>query len=152
MYKFALEPVLNHREFLEKKLQAELGALKKVAEEEQRRMRAYKKAKNTFLEELKQKQSQSMTMSEIMLYVSFVERLSKDIEKQKEKVADVEKKLEKGVEDLIEAKKNKKTLEKIKNNKAKEYHNALLKKEQAFLNEVATTRFVRQLQHQADNR
>lgn len=149
MYRFPLEPVLTHREFTEERLQTELGALKKSVADEKRRMRAYRKAKNTFVGELKQKQKRGVTVSEILLYVSFVERLSKDIEKQKEKVAEVEKRLEQGLADLIEAKKEKKTLEQIKNKNLEAYKHELLKREQTFLNEVATTRFSRQLQHES---
>jgi flagellar FliJ protein len=110
-------------------------------------MTAYKKAKNTFVNELKQKQKQGITISEILLYISFVERLSKDIEKQKQKVTEVERKLEQARDDLIEAKKKKKTLEKIKTKKLNSHNRELLKRDQDFLNEVATTRFSRQLQH-----
>jgi flagellar export protein FliJ len=134
---------------MEEKLQMELGLLKKSVADEKRRMRAYRKAKNTFVGELKQKQKRGVTVSEVLLYVNFVERLTRDIEKQKEKVAEVEKKLEQGLEDLIEAKKKKKTLEQIKNKKLKEHNHAMLKIEQDFLNEVSTTRFSRQLQHES---
>jgi len=149
MYKFALEPVLNHREFLEKKLQGELGILRRSLADEKRRMRAYRKAKNAFVGELKQKQSQSVTMSEISLYIGFLARLSRDIERQREKVDQVEKNLEKRLEELIDAKKKRKTLEEIKNKRLKAYNHELRRKEQNFLNEVGTTRYVRQLQQES---
>jgi flagellar FliJ protein len=145
MYRFPLEPVLHHRSFIEENLQKELAVLKKMLAHEERKLNSYRKAKYEFLCELQKKEEEGITVSEIVLYSSFIERLSMDIAKQRERVLEFEKKVDQKREDLIEAMKKRKILEKLKEKKRKAYLQEVMKKEQGFLNEVAINRFNRRI-------
>ena len=146
MYKFSLEPVLNQRKLIEENLQKELAVFKKSLAEEKRKLRTYKRTKDKFLRKLQQKREESITISEMLLYVRFIERLSRDLEKQREKVLEVEKELDQKREALIEAMKNRKTLEKLKEKEWKTFRQQLTKKELDFLDEAAINRFHRTVQ------
>ena len=141
MYKFPLEPVLNHRSFIVENLQKELAILEKILSGEKRNLRSYKKAKYEFLSELQKKEEEGVTISEIVLYSSFVERLSMDIIEQRERIVEAVRKVDLKRDDLIEAMKKMKMLEKLKEKERKAYRQEVMKKEQRFLDEVATNRF-----------
>jgi flagellar FliJ protein len=143
MYKFPLEPVLNHRSFIVENLQKELAVLKNILSGEKRKLRSYKKAKYEFLSELQKKEEKGVTISEIVLYSSFVERLSMDIIEQRERIVEAARKADRKRDDLIEAMKKMKMLEKLKEKDRKAYRQAVIKKEQRFLDEVATNRVTR---------
>ena len=143
MYKFPLEPVLNHRSFIVENLQKELAILEKILSGEKRKLRSYKKAKYEFLSELQKKEEEGVTISEIVLYSSFVERLSMDIIEQRERIVEAVRKVDLKRDDLIEAMKKMKMLEKLKEKERKAYRQEVMKKEQRFLDEVATNRFAR---------
>jgi flagellar FliJ protein len=143
MYKFPLEPVLSHRSFIEENLQKELAMLNKLLSLEKNKLRSYRKAKYEFLSELQKKEKEGITISEIVLYFSFVERLSNDIVKQRDRIFEAEKKVDQKRNELIEAMKNRKILEKLKEKKGEAYRQEVMKKEMRFLNEVAVDRFNR---------
>ena len=90
---------------------------------------------------LKRKQEEGTTISDVFLYLPFIEQLSKDIEKQKKNVLELENDVEQKRLDLVEATKKKKTLEKLKEKGLKAYKEEITKNEQEFLNEVAVNRY-----------
>lgn len=141
MYKFPLAAVLNHRKFLEETFQKELGLLKKTLLDERNIFSDINKAKKEFSRELLQKQEKGITISETLLYVRFIEQLSWRLNRQREKVSETEKYVEQKREDLIEAMKNRKTLEKLKEKFRKAYKQKLMRKEQKMMNEMASIRF-----------
>ena len=141
MYKFPLRAVLNHRKFLEETLQKELGLLKKVLLDETKKLSDIKKDRTKISMELQKKQKGCINISETLTYVRYIEQLSKQLERQKETVLDVEKDVNLKREELMSAIKNRKMLEKLKENGYSIYKNKLLRDEQNFINEMASVRF-----------
>ena len=147
-YRFNLEPVLNHRRLIEETLQKDLAILKISLIDENERLITYEESRVKLLEELQQIQKEGTTTSDILLYLPFIEQVSKDIERQKKKVLELEKKVEQNLKDLLEATKNKKALQKLKEKAFKTYNQKLIKNEQEFLNEVAVSQFNRRIRPQ----
>jgi flagellar FliJ protein len=148
MYRFNLEPVLNHRRLVEETLQKDLAISKISLIDETERLITYKKCRNKVLEELKQIQKKKTTTSDILLYLPYIDQVSKDIERQKKKVLELEKKVQQNLKDLLEATKKKKALQKLKEKSFKAYNQKLLKNEQDFLNEVAVSQYNRRIKPQ----
>ena len=148
MYRFNLEPVLNHRKLVEETLQKDLAILKISLIDENERLITYEESRVKLLEELQQIQKEGTTTSDILLYLPYIEQVSKDIERQKKKVLELEKKVEQNLKDLLEATKKKKALEKLKKKSFKAYNQRLIKNEQDFLNEVAVSHFNRRIRPQ----
>ena len=148
MYRFNLEPVLNHRRLVEETLQKDLAILKISLIDENERLITYEESRVQLLEELQQIQKEGTTTSDILLYLPFIEQVSKDIEKQKKRVLELEKQVEQNLKDLLEAIKNKKALQKLKEKAFKTYNQKLIKNEQDFLNEVAVSQFNRRIRPQ----
>ena len=143
MYNFTLQPLLNHRKFIEDTLQKELSLFKRLLAGEKKKLKDYEKARDKFLVELRQKQRESITVSENLLYFNFFVRLMSDLDRQRDIVLEVEKKFDQKRDDLIEALKNRKMLEKLKDKQLKAYNHKLMKNEQDFLNETAINMFNR---------
>ena len=148
MYRFNLEPVLNHRKLAEETLQKDLAISKISLIDETEKLITYKKSRIKLLEELKQIQKKETTTSDILLYLPYIEQVSKDIERQRKKVLDLEKKVEQNLKDLLEATRKKKALQKLKEKSFKAYNQKLLKNEQDFLNEVAVSQYNRRIRPQ----
>jgi flagellar protein FliJ len=147
-YRFNLEPVLNHRRLIEETLQKDLAILKISLIDENEKLLTYEESRVKLLGELQQIQKEGTTTSDILLYLPFIEQVSKDIERQKKKVLELEKKVEQNLKDLLEATKNKKALQKLKEKAFKTYNQKLIKNEQEFLNEVAVSQFNRRIRPQ----
>ena len=141
MFKFRLESLLNYRKFIEDKLQRELNEFKRLLEEEREKMKAYKDKRKLILDKLKEKECEDLSITELTVCISFIEILSEDIEQQKKMLKEMEDKLEQKRQDLIEAQKKKKMLEKLKLKQWKFYLHDLNKKEEKFLSEVTINRF-----------
>ena len=147
-YRFNLEPVLNHRRLVEETLQKDLAILKISLIDENERLITYEENRVKLLEELQQIQKKDTTTSDILLYLPFIEQVSKDIEMQKKRVLELEIKVEHNRKDLLEATKKKKALQKLKEKAFKTYSQKLIKNEQDFLNEVAVSQFNRGIRPQ----
>ena len=148
MYRFNLEPVLNHRRLVEETLQKDLALLKISLIDENKRLITYEESRGKLLEELQTIQKEGTTTSDILLCLPYIEQVSKDIERQKKKVLELEKKVEQNLKNLLEATKKKKALQKLKEKAFKTYNQKLIKNEQDFLNEVAVSQFNRRIRPQ----
>ena len=85
MYQFNLEPLLNHRRYLEELLQKELADLKIRLDAEKDKLWILRQKKRKTVLELHEKQTAGRPASEIKLYIDFVEQLLKEVEAQRQK-------------------------------------------------------------------
>lgn len=143
MYKFPLKAVLKHRKYLEENLQKELGALKRLLADERKKLSDIKDAKRKYTKELQFKQQKAISVSDSLLYIRFIDRLSRSFDVQTDRVFQSEKNVDKKRNELLEALKKKKVLEKLKEKGIETYNQNALNKERNFLNEMASVRFNR---------
>jgi len=141
MYKFNLEPLLNHRRYQEEVLQKELAGLKKHLTEEEHKLRALRKKKRQFLLQFQKKQKDGRPASEIKLYFDFVEHLSKKIDAQHQNVLEAKRTFNLKRQDLITAMKERKTLDRLKEKGWQAYQQEQSKKERDLMDEVAGFQF-----------
>ena len=141
MYRFNLEPLLNHRRYQEEILQRDLADLKKQLAAEKNKLRLLKKKMRKYLQDLKQKQKKGHSASEIKLFFDFVDHISKETRAQHQKVAGEEQRFFLKREELISAMKKRKALEKLKAKGWQAYQQKQLKKERDFMDEVAGRQF-----------
>lgn len=141
MYRFSLEPVLNHRKLLEEGLQKDFAVLKRQLFEERETLFRFEQSKDQFSRELRKKQTKKMNVSDILLYTDFIHQVSMEIEKQSEKILEIEKNIEQKREELIEAMKSRKTIDRLREKGLKAYLQDLSKKEGVLMNEAAMNVF-----------
>jgi len=143
MYKFSLQSLLNHRKHIEENLDKELGQVKRAVNNEKRRLENIIKNKIKCRKELQKKQSDGKKVNEIILCFNYLDKLSKNIDKQKRCIKDAEKKYNIKRSELIEAMKKRKTLDRLKEKEMKAFNYSEMKVEQDIMNEVAANRFIR---------
>jgi flagellar FliJ protein len=141
MFKFNLQPLLNHRRYLEEVLQKELAQFRKRLTSEQNKLRHLKEKKREYSQRLQQRQKVSGTASDLILYLQYLDRLSTELEHQHQQVVAAEKDFKNKRNDLIETMKKRKILEKLKENRSRAYQQQMLKNERKFMDEVAAKQF-----------
>lgn len=141
MYKFSLEPVLKYRKLLEEDLQKDFAVLKRQLLDERERLSNFEQVRDRFSGELQQKQVKSISVSDILLYSDYLQQVSKEIEKQSEKILEAEKSVDRKREELVGAMRNRKTIDRLREKGLKAYVQELSKKEQGLMNEAAINIF-----------
>ena len=141
MYRFNLEPLLNHRRYQEEILQKELADLKIRLESENEKLWALREKKRKTVLQLQKKQSDGRPASEIKLYIDFVEQLFKEMEAQRQKVLSAERDFSRKRQELVAAMKKRKILDRLKEKGLQAYEREQLKKERSMMDEVAAQRF-----------
>ena len=82
MYRFKLEALLSHRRHQEEDCQKELAQAHRELSDERKTLMRIKTEKQKSLEILQTKKKVSTTVTDIRLYVNYIQQLSKDIEYQ----------------------------------------------------------------------
>jgi len=141
MYKFNLEPLLNHRRYQEEVLQKELAGLKIRLAAEKDKLWVLRQKKRKFVQQLQEKQIDGRPASEIKLYIDFVDQLSKEMIVQRQNVLEAERNFNLKRQDLIAAMKKRKTLDRLKEKGLQAYEREQIKKERSFMDEVAAHQF-----------
>ena len=141
MYRFNLEPLLNHRRYQEEILQKELAGSKIRLAAEKDKLWILRQKKRKYLQQLQEKQIDGRPASEIKLFVDFVDQLSKEMEAQRQNVLQAEREFNLKCQDLIAAMKKRKTLDRLKEKGLQGYEQEQFKKERSFIDEVASRQF-----------
>ena len=140
MYTFRLETLLQHRKHDEETFQKNLALARTRLEIEKNKLKRYRKLNTDYAEKLKEKFKKSHTASEIIYFQRYLDRLACDIENQQKKVHLAADNFEQKRQELLEAVKKRKVLEKLKHKEMTAYERQETNKEQAITNEVAADR------------
>jgi flagellar FliJ protein len=141
MYRFNLEPLLNHRRYLEEVLQKELADLKIRLETEKNKLWALRQKRRKTVLQLQENQTDGRPASEIKLYIDFVEQLLKEMKAQRQKILEAERLFNLKRQELVAAMKERKILDRLKEKGLQAYEQEQLKKERNLMDEVAGRQF-----------
>ena len=137
---FALDTVLRYKEQVLDGLKAEHArALARVRECE----RAIEELELLHLkctEEFRQNKQDGITIREIHTYENYLESLGLQIRQKKEQLAQLKKKEEAKRNEVVEAKKETSTIDKLKEKKQEAYNKEVQKEEEQFIEEFVTTK------------
>jgi flagellar FliJ protein len=145
MYKFNLESLLNHRKYTEEILQKEFAESKKMLGDEKKKLRKFEIEKQKCGTQLQLKQKEGKPAAEILVYINYIWKLSKNIDYQCRRVMAAQKTFGQKRLALIEAMKKRKILEKLKAKSLREYQQMMTKKEQDYMNEIAVNQHNRKV-------
>ena len=145
MYRFRLEALLNHRCHQQEVLQKQLADAQKKLANEQQKLRIIKREKQANAQLLRKKQKESNTVTDILIYVTFIEKLSKNIKNQHERVQEAGEMVTRKRNELMAAMKKRKALEKLKEKGWQAYQQRLMTNERKLIDEVASTRHARKM-------
>jgi flagellar protein FliJ len=140
-FKFALEALLNHRIHHEEIIQKELAECGCRVRDEKMILTGIRQEKDKTVAEIHEKQLRGVAISEHILYANFLEGLARKLLAQQEKLKESENTYIQKRDDLIDAVKKRKTIEKLKEKGLAAYSRKLLKLDQNFLDEAVICRF-----------
>ncbi|MFH1617342.1 MAG: flagellar FliJ family protein [Candidatus Margulisiibacteriota bacterium] len=142
-FKYDLDAVLKVREIREKKEQekfAEKSREYRKEKEQEGKIKRKKKGEEDGLRTVYGK-GPIKDFAEVLRRHAHLGIVKEDLDKQVEKVIEASRRLEEQREHLISSMKDKKIIEKDKENKLEDYKKIMQKIEIAFLDEIATERF-----------
>jgi flagellar protein FliJ len=143
MFVFSLQPVLDYRKNIEEKILGEFSEKKRELGLEELKLQNLIKEWSNLIGELRKMQNKSLPVDDIARYVSYVEQVRENENKQNIVIAQVSDQLEAKRMELLEAVKKRKVIERLKERHAEEYENAARALEQKNSDEMAVLKFGR---------
>ncbi len=143
MYRFRLQALLNHRRHQEEVCQKELAEAQRDLSDAQTKLKGIKKDKRDNIQKLKARQAERHNASKILIFINFIDQLSKDLAAQSQEVHRASQHVTEKRENLIAIMKKRKTLEKLKEKEWHAYQQNMMRAERKFNDEVAATRYIR---------
>ena len=145
MYRFKLEALLNHRRHQEETCQKELAQVRRRLSDEREKLDQKKREKQESLDKLQTNKQENTTVSDIMLYMNYIQQLSKSIEDQAIQVHKTAKIVDQKRHELISIMHKHKTLKKIKYKERLAYQQKLLQDQRKLMDEIASIRHARKV-------
>jgi flagellar protein FliJ len=142
-FKFKLQPVLDQRQKKEDILKKELAEKKLLFEQEKIVTEGLKSKLSDARQEFRDKQKDHPKASEAASYILFFDRVEREIEFQIMKLTELVAEVNKAQERLMEAMKEKKIIEKLRDKQIEEYQAEVNRQEQVFIDEISTVRYRR---------
>ena len=140
-FKFSLDSVLSYKQQILDSLQSEHGAIlarmRAKEEELDRRWREYRQCN----EEYQHRAAQGLAMTDVLMYQSRLRAMEREIQRATQELEDLKKQEEAKRAEVVEAKKESASIEKLKDKKLAAYHKEAAKQEEQFIEEfVSITR------------
>lgn len=135
--KFELEQVLNYRAEVEKARQLEFASAKQEVDHATHVLNRHESDVDTLTREFSNRQGELSNIEEMRRYVDYFARKKEDIKSQKERIDQLTCIMSQRRDELLDATRDKKVLESLKEKKEREFKQEMAQKEQAFLDEIA---------------
>ena len=145
MYTFKLQAVLDHRQYIEDRLQKELADIRRQLDESRQHLVSLQgKARDTAAA-LKREQADGLSSDRVVAYHAYFKRLDGDIHRQERAIGEIEVLERMKQNELLEAVKKRQILEKLKEKELQRYNLAMLRKDMQFIDEIAVNQFARKM-------
>lgn len=149
-FKFSLEEVLSYKQQILESLQIEQGELLRRAEEQRRVLERSRTVYADYGAEYARRCAEGLSASDVMMYQMGLRAQEKEIERESHRLQERLNAVEEKKKEVVEAKKETSTLEKLRENKLEDYNKAAAKLEEQFIEEfVSTLRSVKDSDHQS---
>jgi flagellar FliJ protein len=141
MFKFDLQHVLDYRVSLEEKCQVSYSDQLRCVENERRVLDAIKARKEIMMEQFLNVQNTEMNAADIGMYISYMKQMIAKEEEQTAILSGAEAVLEEERVLLLEAVKNRKAMENLKEKKLQQFRSGTLEKERKELDEFGIVKY-----------
>lgn len=141
---FDLEQVLSYRREMEKLRKQELAAARTTLDRANLELQREEQLVGLLTQEFQRCQKDVECIDDLRMYSDFFARKREEIRQHKEHIEELDKVMNERRTDLMEASKDKKVLESLKEKKKEEYRQELAVKERNFLDEIAVQKKVEQ--------
>lgn len=142
-FRFKLQRLLDFRKIREEQAEAEFAMATRVFLQEKEVLRQLEiKLIKTF-DLLKQEQEKSSSLLTLKLFQDYIDTTREGIKQQAVRVAAAADRRQQCLRKLEEAVRKRKGVESLKEKKIQQYHEEVLREEQAFLDELSTQQYIR---------
>lgn len=143
MFKFKLQSILEYRVNIEEKILNEFSDLKRDLEEKRAVLKALVTERESLMNDLRNMQSVTMRVDDIAALVAYVENIRMKEKEQKNILHQAKEKVEKKRQELMEAVRNRKVMENLRDKHAAEYQKNFNELEQKNSDEMSMLKFGR---------
>ena len=135
--RFKLEQVLVYRKEVERMRKQDFAQAKQAFEHAHECLRQDEEHTGGVSREFCERQGELSSIDEMRMYADFFARKRDEIRQQKERIEQLGEIMDNRREDLLDATKDKKVLESLKEKNAREFREQMALKEQSFLDEIS---------------
>lgn len=135
--KFELEQVLNYRREIEKVRKLDFVSAKLQLEHANDVLNQHESHVDELTKEFSTRQTELNSIEEMRRYIDFFARKRDDIKNQKERIDQLGNIMSDRRDELLDATRDKKVLESLKEKKAREFKLEMAQKERTFLDEIS---------------
>jgi flagellar FliJ protein len=143
MFIFKMQSVLEYRINMEEKVHNEFSEKKRELDTQRLRMKSLIEERINLIAELRTMQDKPLPADDFAAYISYVEQVRENEKKQKIVIHQAKEQVESKRKELIEAVKQRKIMEKLKQQHAEEYNHNLRDLEQKASDEMSVLKFGR---------
>ncbi|KPJ58487.1 MAG: hypothetical protein AMJ42_03205 [Deltaproteobacteria bacterium DG_8] len=143
MYRFNLQVLLDYRKRIEEGLQIELSQIQRALEKEKQMLLSYQREKSHYEDELLRREEREINVNQAILYRDYLKGMRVKIRGQREIVAKIKVDLDKKQEELLDATKKRKVLEKVKEKGWKRFMDRLQRGERILIDGIGIRKYQR---------
>lgn len=140
-FNFKFQSILDLKTRLEDQKKSKYGEANEELKRQKDKMQVLLEERDYQYENMRDKGKTGLTPKELITYNNYIERLKRSIEIQKVVVYRAQKAVEQARLELVEAAKQRKMFETLKEKKLEEYWEEYYKKEQAQLDEIVSYKY-----------
>ena len=142
-FKFSLDSVLSYKQQVLDALKGEHAAILAQVREQEEVLEAVWKAYRDCNEEYRQRKAEGITVTDAMLYQNGLRVLERDIQRETDKLEELRKQEEAKRQEVVDAKIDTSSIEKLKEHKLEDYYKAVQKDEEKLIDEFVSSARVR---------
>ena len=138
-FKFSLDSVLSYKQQVLDALKGEHAAILAGVRAQEDVLEAAWQEYRDCNEEYSQRKAQGMTIADAMVYQNGLRVLERNIQRETEKLEELRKKEEKKRQEVVDAKIDTSSIEKLREHKLDDYHKAVQKAEESLIDEFVSS-------------
>lgn len=145
-FRFSLETVLEYKHQVLETLQTEHGAILARVREQEQHIEELEAAYRALSHEFNRRKAEGLTILDAIKYEQYLRSSERQIEEAYEHLRQLQKQAEKKRAEVVEAKKETSSIEKLREKKLEGYNKAIQKSEEALIDEFVTTKRIMEAQ------
>ena len=139
-FRFSLETVLDYKQQVLETLQAEHGAILARVREQEKLIEELEAAYRALSHEFNRRKEEGLTVLDAVRYEQYLRSSERQIEEAYKHLRELEQQAEKKRNEVVEAKKETSSIEKLREKKLEGYNKAVQKSEEAMIDELVSTK------------